>query len=164
MHRKEVNLPIHFSALDSLESAEGEELTLKEYIFLREEVRHQDNILNARLSWLVSSQAFLLSGFAVTVNGIGVSMQPMYMQVNSVLFVALPLAGLITVIVSYATIWAAILRMRNIRCLAHGSHPANLPMVQAGVFVRRLGLAGPLLIPIVFFAVWSAIIIRCWIV
>ena len=137
-------------------------LPLREYVLLRDEIRHQDNLLNARLSWLVSSQAFLLTGLAVTLNGTAISMLPIYTNVNTLLVAALPVAGLVTDLVSYATIWAAISRMRNIRHLANGSHPRHLPTVQAEAFGRRLGLAGPVLIPIVFLAVWSAIIIRKW--
>jgi hypothetical protein len=137
-------------------------LPLREYGLLREEIRHQDNLVNARLSWLVSSQAFLLSGFAVTLSGTAQALRPIYAEVNLVLFASLPIAGLITDIVSYATIWAAILRMRSIRELAHGSHPPNLPTIQADQFERRLGLAGPVLIPVIFFGVWIAIIIQRW--
>jgi hypothetical protein len=137
-------------------------LPLSDYILLREEIRHQNNLLNARLSWLVNSQAFLLSGFAVTLNGTALSFPPIYTDLNRLLVASLTIAGLITDIVSYATIWAAILRMRNIRCLAHNSHPPNLPTVQAGALERRLGLAGPVLIPIIFLAVWTAIIVRGW--
>ena len=143
-------------------SSPGESLPLNEYVLLREEIRHQDNLVNARLSWLVSSQAFLLSGFAVTLSGTALSLLPIYAKVNIVLFASLPIAGLVTDIVSYATIWAAILRMRNIRQLANGSNPPHLPTIQAEAFERRLGLAGPVLIPIVFLIVWSAIIVQRW--
>ena len=51
------------------DTSQVEALSLDEYVLLREEIRHQDNLINARLSWLVSSQAFLLSAFAVTLNG-----------------------------------------------------------------------------------------------
>lgn len=135
---------------------------LREYMLLREEIRHQDNLLNARLSWLVSSQAFLLTGFAVTLNGTALSLLPSYTKLNALLLASLPVAGLVTDLVSYATIWAAILRMQNIRCLAHDSHPPHLPTVQATAFGRRLGLAGPVLIPIIFFTVWMAIIAQSW--
>ena len=137
-------------------------LPLSEYVLLREEIRHQDNLVNARLSWLVSSQAFLLSGFAVTLNGTALSLVPVYANVNMVLFASLPVAGLVTDIVSYATIWAAIRRMGSIRRLANGWHPPHLPTVQAEALERRLGLAGPVLIPIIFFGVWSAIIVQRW--
>jgi uncharacterized protein (DUF2062 family) len=137
-------------------------LDLKEYTFLREEIRHQDNLVNARLSWLVSSQSFLLSGFAVT---LGASAHPLpqpYADLNGVLSTSLPLAGLVTDIASYLTIWAAIHRMTKIRQLAGDDHPLHLPTVQAETCTRWLGLAGPILIPVIFFTVWLTIIVRRW--
>ena len=138
-------------------------LSLEEYEFLREEIRHQDNLINARLSWLVSSQSFLLSGFAVTLNGSAQSLLPIYAKLNVILVTSLPVAGLVTDVASYLTIWAAISRMGNIRHLAGNSHPSHLPSVQAAVFERRLGLAGPVLIPVVFLVVWLAVIVERWI-
>ena len=138
------------------------ELSFDEYVLLREEIRHQDNLINARLSWLVSSQAFLLSGFAITLNGTAQPLLAVFAKVNVVLFAALPVAGLVTDMVSYLTIWAAIRRMTTIRNLAHGYHPTQLPTVQADAFDRRLGLSGAVLIPLNFFSVWLAIIIQRW--
>src|SRR6267154_3669784 len=125
-------------------------LSFKEYSFLREEIRHQDNLINARLSWLVSSQSFLLSGFAVTLNGSAQALLPIYAKLNVILVTSLPVAGLVTDVASYLTIWAAISRMGKIRHLAGSSHPPHLPPVQADRLTRRLGLAGPILIPLVF--------------
>ena len=137
-------------------------LPLQEFAFLREEIRHQDNLINARLSWLVSSQSFLLSGFAVTLNGSAQSLLPIYAKLNVILVTSLPVAGLVTDLASYLTIWAAIHRMTTIRHLAGSAHPPHLPSVQADVRTRRLGLAGPVLIPVIFLAVWLAIIVERW--
>lgn len=49
-------------APDSLEN------TWREYLFFREEMRHEDGLINQRLSWLISSQAFLLGGFATLIS------------------------------------------------------------------------------------------------
>jgi hypothetical protein len=102
-----------------------ESLSLKEYVFLREEIRHQDNLVNARLSWLVSSQSFSLSGFAVTLNGSAQSVHPLYAKLNVTLVAFLPVAGIVTNVASYLTIWAAIFRMSRIRRVAGNSHPSH---------------------------------------
>ena len=143
-------------------ASQAEIISLQEYTFLREEIRHQDNLINARLSWLVSSQSFLLSGFAVTLNGSAESLLPIYAKLNVILVNSLPVAGLVTDVASYLTIWAAISRMRSIRHLAGKSHPPHLPTVQAEVFERRLGISGPVLIPLVFLTVWLAVIVERW--
>ena len=148
--------------MNRVHSSAHEELSFQDYVFLREEIRHQDNLINARLSWLVSSQSFLLSGFAVTLATSAGSLPLVNAKVSSVLSASLPVAGLVTVVASYLTIWAAIVRMARIRELAHGSHPAPLPTVQAEVGTRLLGLAGPAAIPIVFLVGWSSIITERW--
>lgn len=142
--------------------SQDQSLSLKEYSFLREEIRHQDNLINARLSWLVSSQSFLLSGFAVTLNGSAQSLLPIYAKLNVILVNSLPVAGLVTDLASYLTIWAAISRMKNIRHIAGNWHPPRLPLVQADRLTRRLGLSGPILIPLVFLTVWLAILVERW--
>ena len=145
-----------------LDASSGKGLSLGDDAFLREEIRHQDNLVNARLSWLVSSQSFLLSGFAVSLNGSALSLSPVYAKLNAILATSLPVAGLVTVVASYLTIWAAIPRMAKIRHLAGSSHPSHLPSVQAEACLRRMGLAGPVLIPVVFLAVWLAIVVERW--
>ena len=36
---------------------------------IRKRIEHEDNLLNQRVSWIVSSQAFLLTGYAILLNG-----------------------------------------------------------------------------------------------
>ena len=144
------------------DASSGKGLSLSDYVFLREEIRHQDNLVNAQLSWLVSSQSFLLSGFAVTLNGSAQSLLPIYAKLNVILVTSLPVAGLVTDVSSYLTIWAAIHRMAKIRHLAGRSHPSHLPSIQAEAYLRRMGLAGPVLIPVVFLGVWLAIVVERW--
>jgi hypothetical protein len=148
--------------MNNVHSSAHAELSFQDYVFLREEIRHQDNLINARLSWLVSSQSFLLSGFAVTLAASAGSLPLVNAKVSSVLSASLPVAGLVTVVASYLTIWAAIVRMARIRELAHGSHPEHLPTVQAEVGTRLRGFAGAVLIPVVFLVVWLSIIAERW--
>ena len=148
--------------MSTSDTSQAGHLSLRDYHYLREEIRHQDNLINARLSWLVSSQSFLLSGFAVALSGSARSLLPIYAKLNVILVASLPVAGLVTDLASYLTIWAAILRMKEIRKIAGTSHPAHLPAVQAETFTPRLGLAGSVLIPVVFFVVWVTIIIEHW--
>src|SRR6185295_15104611 len=148
--------------MNHVHSSAQEELSFQDYVFIREEIRPQGNLINARLSWFVSSQTFLLSGFAVTLATSGKSLSPVYAKAISVLSASLPVAGLVTVVASYLTIWAAIIRMARIRHLAGSSHPSHLPSVQAEACLRRMGLAGPVLIPVVFLAVWLAIVVERW--
>src|SRR5215475_5395996 len=93
-------------------------LSGNEFSFLREEIRHEDGLVNQRLSWLVSSQSFLITGFAIALNGPAQSRFPNYTRLNAALVFLLPIAGMLVCMVSYLTIFAALLHMKNIRLLA----------------------------------------------
>src|SRR5258708_1102177 len=118
----------------------GDELTKDEYMFLREEMRHEDNLINARLSWLVNSQSFLFGAFAITLNGSAQSKFPMYAKLNIILVTWLPVAGILAAAASYLTIWAAILHIKKVRRLARGKYPPHLLPLHGEVSIRPTGL------------------------
>jgi uncharacterized membrane protein YidH (DUF202 family) len=135
-------------------------LSTQEYIFLREEIRHEDNLINQRLSWLVSSQAFLLTGFAITLNGPVHFRSDTYERLSHTLVQWLPIAGVLICLINYLTIWAAILHMNKVRQLARDAHPKHFPQVQGSSLTRKLGLSGPKLIPLVFLLVWFVLLLQ----
>jgi hypothetical protein len=137
--------------VNSPTTADG--LTKDEYIFLREEMRHEDNLINARLSWLVNSQSFLFGAFAITLNGSAQSKFPMYAKLNVVLVTWLPVAGILAGAVSYLAIWAAILHIKRVRGLAQGKYPPHLLPLNGEIYTGRMGLSGAVFIPIIFLAV-----------
>src|SRR6185369_7981311 len=139
-----------------------DQLTKDEYIFLREEMRHEDNLINARLSWLVNSQSFLFGAFAITLNGSTQSKFPMFARLNVILVTWLPVAGILAVTASYLTIWAAILHIRRVRRLARGKYPPHLLPLHGEVSIGRMGLSGAVFIPMIFLAVWLAVILKIY--
>jgi energy-converting hydrogenase Eha subunit C len=143
-------------------STTGEDFTRDDYVFLRQEMRHEDDLINARLSWLINSQSFLFGAFAITLNGSPSSKITMYAKLNVVLVNWLPVAGILSVAVSYLTILAAILHMRRVRRLARGKHPPNLLPLQGEIFIGRMGLSGAVVTPLIFLSVWFAIILEAW--
>jgi len=143
-------------------SATDEEFNRDDYMFLREEMRHEDNLVNARLSWLINSQSFLFGAFAITLNGSPSTKFPMYAKLNVVLVNWLPVAGILSVAVSYLTILAAVLHIRRVRRVARGKYPPNLLPLQGEIFVGRMGLSGAVVIPLIFLTVWLAIILEAW--
>src|SRR5258708_8487821 len=112
-----------------------DQLTKDEYVFLREEMRHEDNLINARLSWLVNSQSFLFGAFAITLNGSTQSKFSMFARLNVILVTWLPVAGILAVATSYLTIWAAFLHISTVRPLARGNYPPPLLPLYAVVFL-----------------------------
>jgi hypothetical protein len=138
------------------------ELAKDEYIFLREEMRHEDNLINARLSWLVNSQSFLFGAFAITLNGSIQLKFPIFARLNAILVTWLPVAGILAVMASYLTIWAAILHIRRVRHLAQGKCPPHLLPLDGEISTGRMGLAGAVGTPIIFLAVWVAVGVKIY--
>jgi hypothetical protein len=80
-------------------------------VFGREEIRHEDDLINAKLSWLINSRSFLFEAFAITLNSTPSSKLTMYAKLNVVLVNWRPVAGILSVAVNYLTILAAILHI-----------------------------------------------------
>lgn len=129
-------------------------------VFLREEIRHEDILLNQRISWLVSSQSFLLTGFAIALNGPLQAKFVRYEHLAVALVSWIPIVGVLTALIGEITILAGLLHMRQVRRLSGMFHPANSPGVQGTQLTRWLGLSGPGLTPLVFLVVWIAFLIR----
>jgi hypothetical protein len=138
-------------------------LTLEEYRIVRSEIEHEDQLINHRLSWLVSSQSFLLTGFAISLNAPVSFLSPAHEQVSKKFFHLLPYAGLCTVALIYPTILAAIIAMARLRAHARNGPPGDLPPVQGTRLTLWMGNCGPILIPWIFAATWVALLRSSWI-
>ena len=133
-------------------------LSPSDFLFLREEIRHEDNLVNQRVAWLVSSQSFLLTAFAIALNSPAHARFPHYERLNATLIAVIPIAGVVICLVSVLTILAGVLHMRQIRRLAGAFHPQHLPGVQGTVTTRLLGVSGPVLAPVILLVVWLVLL------
>jgi hypothetical protein len=131
-----------------------------DFTYLRGEIRHEDNLINHRLSWLVSSQSFLLTGSAIALNGPLQSKSPVYAQLSLTLVSLIPIVGVLVCVLSCLTICAGVIQMRLVRRLAGMCHPRHLPGVQGTDLTRRLGLSGPVATPVIFLLVWLVLVTR----
>ena len=135
-------------------------IPVTDFVFLREEIRHEDNLLNQRISWLVSSQSFLLTGFAIALNGPLQAKSAKYEQLGLLLVSLIPIVGVLISLISQVTILAGVIHMQQIRRLAGAFHPAHLPGVQGTSLTRWFGLSGPTVTPLIFLAVWLVVLVR----
>jgi hypothetical protein len=131
----------------------------REYLFFREEMRHEDNLINQRVSWLIGSQAFLLGGFATLVSA-GSSIPASALgRIRDSMLIGLPVAGILGVVVNYVTILAAILHVRGIQKFVADRTPGRMPSLRSWHNIhRRMGLFGPLTTPPIFLAFWVVIL------
>ena len=134
------------------------------YRLVRERIEHEDNLIVQRLSWLVASQSFLFTAYAIVTSGL--TSQPSSNTTHFIkqmyrLFDLIPVVGTLTSILIYASILAAVAAMRRLRN-AYRSRLAkddDLP-IQTLPSIRLFGYSAPLLLPLVFIIVWLALWMR----
>jgi len=119
------------------------------YSLIRSRIEPEDTLMTQRLSWLIASQSFFFTAYAiVTVNAApGKNLHH--------LPVLIPLVALISSTLIFLTIVAAILAINSLRRAYDATNPSpDLPPLQTPIHIRLLGLTAPLLLPLLFLAVW----------
>jgi hypothetical protein len=125
---------------------------------LRRRIEHEDNLVNQRLSWLVASQAFMLTAFAISLNAPPTSLTPAYAAASHVLVALLPYAAIACIFIIWFTLAGAIWSMKLLRNRASAiAMPNDIP-VQSPPAVRALGLVAPMGIPFVFLVLWVVVL------
>ncbi|MGB8356798.1 MAG: hypothetical protein WCD79_23070 [Chthoniobacteraceae bacterium] len=137
----------------------GDDMEWREYLFFREELRHEDNLINQRVSWLVGSQAFLLGAFATLITST-LKMSDLG-GIRNYMLVGLPVAGITGVLANYVTILGAVLHIRGVRRLVADKRTLQMPSLGKWHGLQlRMGLFGPLVTPLIFLAFWTVILIK----
>jgi hypothetical protein len=126
--------------------------------FLRQRIEHENNLINQRLSALVSSQSFLLSAFAISLNAPKQFFLPQYEPAHRMLTHTLPITGIACVIVLLLSMLGAVVALHGLRELADRlTNPDDLP-IHSPRFIRWLGHCGVLGIPLIFLLLWIALL------
>ena len=134
---------------------------LQYYQLVRSRIEHEDNLVVQRLSWMVASQSFLFTAYAIVLNGLNSlppsPVPPPFMNQQVLVLRMLPVVGILTCVLIYVSILAAVKSMARLRHMYHsrfGSEDKDLPSIQPRCVVRLLGSAAPLLLPPIFTVVW----------
>ena len=132
----------------------------------RDQLEHEDGQIAQRIAWLVTSQAFMFTAYAITTNGLrnpppapgGPGIFPEQLML---LFRLLPIVAIFTALLIYTSILAALKAMRELQRAyeAKATVPDGL-LFQTSVSTRLLGLAAPTLLPLLFVVVWSALLVH----
>jgi hypothetical protein len=130
----------------------------------RSRIEHEDDLIIQRLSWLVASQSFLFTAYAITTNGLN-TLDPKtagrFLEQSELLFRMIPTVAICVALLIYISILAALRAIRQIRHLYQlKSLPPDLPPIQTAATTRLLGLAAPLLLPILFVSVWLVLLLN----
>jgi hypothetical protein len=137
---------------------------VEQYHAVRSQIEHEDNLVSQRLSWLLASQSFLFTAYAITLNGPSQSHFKSF-ETNSILLMSLlALVGIVSALLIWASILAGIAAMRQLRAgferNVGAGLPGGLPPIQTTGIAFRAGQFGPVLIPLLFIGVWLVLLVR----
>ena len=120
------------------------------YSLIRSRIEHEDSLITQRLSWFITSQSFFFTAYAiVTVNYSDKIDMHSLPQI-------IPLVALVTSSLIFITILAGVLAVSALR-KSYDARPdpnPDLPPIQTSFLIRTMGLAAPLLLPLLFLVVW----------
>ena len=134
------------------------------YHILRDQIQHEDNLTTQRLSWLMASEAFLFSAYAIIMNGPERAMNLFVSRQQQWLITAIPALALSSTILIYFSIIAGVIALKDLHSHINqtcgGDVSAAFPPVQGTNQTRLAGLASPLLVPPLLMGVWLLLMIR----
>lgn len=128
---------------------------------LRHQLEHEDGLMVNRLSWLVASQSFLFTAYAITLNGSPPAQSVMALRQAELLRIV-PVLGLTTCGLIYLGLLAGgRVTMALRRVLAGNQHDAAglRPPLQGTRMTHALGLSAPLLLPPLFLIAWTVLLL-----
>ena len=111
---------------------------------IRKRIEHEDDLLNQRVSWIVSSQAFLLTGYAILLNAPLQLRGEQFERSHALLMKLIPFTSICVTVLLWFGILAGILAMRDLRACAEKAsririEPRSRPAIDA---CHRSGHAG----------------------
>jgi hypothetical protein len=96
--------------------SEFEDRVIVDYKRVRSQIEHEDTLTNHRMTWLLTSNAFLFTGFALTLSAISKDkVEPDLLRLAKWLFTIIPILGLAVCYISGRVIDAALCQIRDLQ-------------------------------------------------
>jgi hypothetical protein len=111
----------------------------------------------------VTSQSFLFSAYAILSSGLPTNPTPAYLSGKHTMLMIVPVVGITNALLILLAILSGVVAMANLRSLywKHANEtPAPLPPIQGSPWTRIMGQAAPVLLPVLFMAVWAFLLLR----
>jgi hypothetical protein len=126
---------------------------------LRDRLDRETDLIIQRTAWVVGSQAFLFSAYAVSLGAPAHAATPAIEAQSRLLVRLIPWVSLISLSLLLVTIGAGVaawfhLRGHRVTAGAFGA------LSDTGPIVRIAGLAAPLLVPVAFLATWLTLLLN----
>jgi hypothetical protein len=127
-------------------------------LLLRTHIDRETDLLGQRTAWVMASQAFLFSAYAVAVNGHGDPTSPRGGTRSALLVAVIPWLSLLSLLLLVVTIAGGLFALVRLRNLLLSTAEARIRALDAGPIARVAGLAAPLLVPMTFLVAWLVLL------
>lgn len=137
---------------------------LERYRLVRQQIEHEDNLVSQRLSWLLGSQSFLFTAYAISLNGpVQIRSKPLENTLG-LLIVLLPLVSILSALLIWLAVLAGTWTMYKLRhhysALFVRTLGTEIPAVQSTGGSLFLGHFAPLFLPALFIVIWLLLMVR----
>src|SRR5262245_55792974 len=117
---------------------------------LREEIHFEHQLISNRMNWYLTSQSFLMTAFAIA----GGRDHPYGWLTALLPSIGIAISFLIFIGVLAAAVVVQILRARERELIAASREVQDAPYQKLPMWTHVFGMAGPLLLPIIFVLAW----------
>jgi hypothetical protein len=129
-----------------------------DFALLQARLSHEDDLVNQRVSWLVNSQSFLLTAYAITLNGLAADASKPLAIVQRKLLDMLPVVGVACVVLVLVALVGGLCAISELRRFAATTYAKNRLFLISKPTPQFLGVSAPVLIPLVFLVIWSVVL------
>jgi hypothetical protein len=127
-------------------------------LLLRTHIDRETDLLGQRTAWVMASQAFLFSAYAVAVNGHTDATSPRGGTRSQLLVTVIPWLSLFSLLLLVVTIAGGLFALVRLRSLLLSTAEARIRALDAGPIARIAGLVAPLLVPLTFLVAWLVLL------
>jgi len=129
-----------------------------DFSLIQARLSHEDDLVNQRVSWLVNSQSFLLTAYAITLNGLATDASKPLAHVQRKLLELLPVVGVACVVLVCLALIGGLWAIAELRHFAATTCPKDRLLLISKPTTQFLGVSAPVLIPLAFLVIWSAVL------
>jgi len=129
-----------------------------DFSLIQARLSHEDDLVNQRVSWLVNSQSFLLTAYAITLNGLATDASKPLANVQRKLLELLPVVGAACVVLVCIALIGGLWAIAELRHFAATTYPKDRLFLISKPTTQFLGVSAPVLIPLAFLVIWSAVL------
>ena len=129
------------------------------HLLLKDRLDRETDLLIQRTAWVVGSQAFLFSAYAVSLCAPARAATPAIAAKSRLLVTLIPWVSVVSLSLLLVTIGAGVTAWFHLRGHTHKLDAlASVP--ETGPIVRLAGLAAPLLVPVAFLITWLTLLVH----